>query len=295
MANDMFAGGLRADYIRKQLETKNTLTSKGALYVGLGTKTYSSDLSQAVDTDGNKNIYQTTALPAGDNNYVLIADSTTTTGLRYGLIGDSNIDSISGNKLKNDINAEKITSGILDISRIPNMSADKITSGSFNAARIPNLDATKITTGELDEARIPTIKFAKLGDNANNLTVGKTKILLGNTASTVEFGNASVTSVKLGENGVASIRYSSLSDKRLKTNIKPYEYKGSILDIPVYTYDYINSGISSMGFIAQDLQKQYPELVYTDEKGYLNICETKLIYLLLEEVKQLKQQINNRG
>lgn len=294
MANDMFAGGLRADYIRKQLETKNTLTSKGALYVGLGTKTYSSDLSQAVDTDGNKNIYQTTALPAGTNNYVLMADSTATVGLKYGLIGDANIgdSSISGTKLKN-IDASKITSGVLDISRIPDISANKITSGTLDSGRIPTLDASKITSGTLDVDRIPTIENSKLKNSS--FTIGLTSISLGSTVSELKFGSSSSTGVIINSTGVQSKIYQTLSDRRLKTNIQPYQYNNSILDLPIYSYDYINGGNSSIGFIAQDLQEKYPELVNEDENGYLSISETKIIYLLIEEVKKLKQEIDKRG
>ena len=43
------------------------------------------------------------------------------------------------------IDANKITSGVLDVARIPNLDASKITSGVFDVARIPNLPRSKIT------------------------------------------------------------------------------------------------------------------------------------------------------
>jgi hypothetical protein len=84
-----------------------------------------------------------------------------------------------------NINAEWITNGRLNISRlptsseankflvvrtanadpiydvivsgdIPNLDASKITSGVFDVARIPNLDASKITSGRFPLARLPT-------------------------------------------------------------------------------------------------------------------------------------------
>ena len=45
------------------------------------------------------------------------------------------------------------------------------------------------------------------------------------------------------------------------------------------------------GCIAQDLQKICPEIVHEDADGYLSIEETKLVYLLLQEVKELKKEI----
>lgn len=85
--------------------------------------------------------------------------------------------------------------------------------------------------------------------------------------------------------------FNARSDARLKTNIKPLTYHDSILDIPVCEYDWKDSGKHAIGFIAQDLKEVYPELVDENEDGILSIKETKLVYLLVEEVKKLKEEI----
>ena len=62
--------------------------------------------------------------------------------------------------------------------------------------------------------------------------------------------------------------------------------------MPIKKYEFINSpGKIHIGCIAQDLQKICPEIVSEDEKGYLSIQENKLIYLLLQEIKELKARI----
>ena len=91
--------------------------------------------------------------------------------------------------------------------------------------------------------------------------------------------------------GIKANDFYARSDKRLKENIKDFNYDRSILDLPIKTFDFKDGAKNQIGCIAQDLQQIYPELVTEDNNGYLAIQENKLVYLLLEEVKQLKQEI----
>ena len=95
------------------------------------------------------------------------------------------------------------------------------------------------------------------------------------------------------EQDFASINLTS--DRRLKKNIKPYETDKSILDVDVKEFEWIDekSGKGKqIGIIAQDLQEYFPELVVEGEDGYLRIKETKLVYLLMREVKRLRDEVN---
>ena len=84
------------------------------------------------------------------------------------------------------------------------------------------------------------------------------------------------------------------SDARLKENIQPYiPTKNTILELPIYKFDFINNGKkNNIGCLAQDLQKICPEIVHEDSDGYLSIEESKIVYLLLGEVKQLREELN---
>lgn len=85
----------------------------------------------------------------------------------------------------------------------------------------------------------------------------------------------------------------ALSDARLKENFVPFTSNTSILDLPIYTYDFINSPLKNqIGCKAQDLQQICPEIVHTNEEGYLSIQESKIVYLLIDEIKKLKEEIN---
>lgn len=95
-------------------------------------------------------------------------------------------------------------------------------------------------------------------------------------------------------NKIEANEFNAKSDKRLKENIQPFEYKESILNLPIYTFNFKSDvdKITHIGCLAQDLQEICPEIVHENENGYLSIEETKLVYLLLEEVKGLKAEID---
>lgn len=92
---------------------------------------------------------------------------------------------------------------------------------------------------------------------------------------------------------ITATSFNARSDRRLKENIENYTTTKSILDLQTYKYDFIDGPKNQIGCIAQELQEIAPELVKEDEKGYLSIQESKLVYLLLEEVKKLKKEIED--
>ena len=89
----------------------------------------------------------------------------------YGMLWDQSAGRlyIKGDLTAGNIDADRITSGTLSTSRIPNLSADKITTGTLDAddVTIVNLSATSITTGILNGT---TVSITNL--NASNIVTG---------------------------------------------------------------------------------------------------------------------------
>lgn len=110
-------------------------------------------------------------------------------------------------------------------------------------------------------------------------------------------GNGHISSTNgniTAANGVMTAQsFNAKSDKRLKENIEKYSPKQSVLDLPVYSYNFIKdtNKTQHIGCLAQDLQKICPEIVHEGDDGFLSIEENKLVYLLLEEVKQLNKKV----
>lgn len=87
--------------------------------------------------------------------------------------------------------------------------------------------------------------------------------------------------------------YNATSDARLKENFTPFITQKSILDLPIYKFDFINGTKNQIGCKAQDLQEICPEIVNEDSDGYLSIQESKIVYLLIDEIKKLKGQLDS--
>lgn len=103
------------------------------------------------------------------------------------------------------------------------------------------------------------------------------------TSGIVDFTNSN--EIKAGS-------FNAYSDARLKENFKTFIPEKSILDLPIYKYDYINGAKNQIGCLAQDLQGICPEIVNEGSDGYLSIQESKIVYLLLDEIKKLRQEVD---
>jgi len=106
---------------------------------------------------------------------------------------------------------------------------------------------------------------------------------------------------------VGSICYTgaigACSDARYKKNITPvtgalsnvlklngvhYNWKTTEFPDKKFTNDL------QLGFIAQDLEKIYPELVLTDDKGYKSVDYAKLTPVLVEAIKELSNEVQQQ-
>ncbi len=97
---------------------------------------------------------------------------------------------------------------------------------------------------------------------------------------------------KLEVNGnilATSILYSS--DRRLKKNIKPVAGLEHVLKLQGVSFDWKENGNSSIGLIAQDVEKVLPALFSTNSTtGLKSVQYSNLVAVLIEAVKKLKSE-----
>lgn len=105
-----------------------------------------------------------------------------------------------------------------------------------------------------------------------------------------------------GGNGRVQSGYNWLTDSdiRYKTNVTTLTDVGKkIRNLRGVRYDLkkdqdiVPENGKQIGFIAQELEKEYPELVYTDENGLKSVAYDKMTAVLLQAIKEQQNQIND--
>lgn len=109
-----------------------------------------------------------------------------------------------------NLNASSITTGTLDINRIPNLTADKITSGTLNAnlINVTNLNASNITVGTLTAERVDGLPASKI--TSGTFSVNRIPNL---SADKITTGQLSANRINVDElwSQILSSRYGTFS------------------------------------------------------------------------------------
>ena len=111
--------------------------------------------------------------------------------------------------------------------------------------------------------------------------------------------SASITQRLTVFNGTSTGTYTTTgwihsSDGRLKTNIQPLQSSlNKILQLKAVSYNWKNNPTADrqVGFIAQDVQKVFPEVVVADESGNYGMAYQNLVAPIVEAMKEQQQQI----
>lgn len=108
--------------------------------------------------------------------------------------------------------------------------------------------------------------------------------------------NIDNNNLDVGTGKIYAQTFYARSDARLKDNIKDCDYGLNIIQkIKVKEYNFKNDENISIGCIAQELDEILPEELKDSivaKETYLAINDSKLIYFLINAVKELKQEID---
>jgi hypothetical protein len=146
-----------------------------------------------------------------------------------------------------------------------------------------------IAFGDTSQTNAGEIWYDHNTNSLNIRTAGTQRFSLDSSGNAIFTGNVTA--------------YGSVSDERLKENIKVIENPiEKIKDLKGVTFTYKKDGEKSTGLIAQDLEKVLPEAVYTSEtiaderedeesEEHLAIRYGNTVGLLVEAIKELEARV----
>jgi len=104
-----------------------------------------------------------------------------------------------------------------------------------------------------------------------------------------------IGSGQINANGASAAAFGSFSDARLKENIEPLPSQlDNILALKPCEFDYKDGSGHQIGFIAQEMQEVYPDVVGEGEDGMLTITGwSKTEARLVKAIQEQKQLIND--
>jgi hypothetical protein len=87
--------------------------------------------------------------------------------------------------------------------------------------------------------------------------------------------------------------YGTLSDKILKENIVDTTPKlDKLLQLKVRNFNFIGEDLKQLGFVAQEMEEVFPNMVDIDKDGLKSVKTTVLIPMLVKAIQELKAEIN---
>jgi len=148
----------------------------------------------------------------------------------------------------------------------------------------------------------------KSGIGTGTGTQGNIQLLNGNVgigtsapSSKLEVcGNVRVIGTIVASGSITTSAISCPSDLRYKKNITPFENPiEKLMQVNAVQYSWKKEEFPNMnfndklqtGFIAQDIEKIFPEMVFTDDAGYKSIDYSRLTPVLLAAIKEQQKQI----
>jgi hypothetical protein len=157
-------------------------------------------------------------------------------------------------------------------------------------------------TGTGDAGLATTLHAFQVGlTTGNNIRIDDNEIMAisNGVASTLRV-NRDGGAVTIGELVAATLTVGSTvtatnfilsSDKRLKENILPYQTKPINIDWRTFDWKERAKGDNQIGVIAQELEKEHPEFITTDHKGFKSVKYTELLIAKIVELESRIKQL----
>ena len=169
-----------------------------------------------------------------------------------------------------------------------------------------SMTISTITSGNMIQSSAGTYDLDVSGDLSINSSGGVINIGNDTVSQNINIGTNGTRTITVGKDGVGTFQVDSenvvftnstqFSDRRLKENFLSIENPlEKVNNLNGYYYNWIKDENKkvNVGFIAQEVETQFPMLITNQENGYKSVNYIGIIPVLLECIKDLQKQIND--
>ena len=197
---------------------------------------------------------------------------------------------LTGTVFSNTItNNNQLTNGAAYITSSASISGNAATATALQTART-------INTVSFDGTANISLSLANLGftgaSNANYIT-NNNQLTNGAGYTTYTSNQATNTSSSVTFSSVTAATFNTTSDIRLKDNIRTFESAMDVVSqLRGVRFAWKETGVETVGLIAQEVEKVLPELIGTNaDTGLKSVSYANMVAVLIEAVKELKAEI----
>ena len=183
-----------------------------------------------------------------------------------------------------NLHAENIT--------VQNIFNDKLINKKIKTVNIESkkINSNIINTDDLDAILIKSKDLLSNNLSSNNISSNN---FTSNNISSNHINSKNSNFDKITSNEIEAKDISVVSDKRKKKNIIRHPISSEFLDkINMVSFEYKDDNEEHIGFIAQEIEEYYPELIKKDSSGFLSVKYLEMIPLLLDYNQNLKKHVN---
>jgi hypothetical protein len=155
-----------------------------------------------------------------------------------------------------------------------------------------------VTLNTASRLKLQTTHLSTLGETGTQIYVNSTLQSISFTTAGVQSflidasGNANFSkNVYIGGNAYVT-NLIQTSDSEFKINVEPFRTTvEEVLKLAPQTFEWLKTGTSDIGFIAQDVKTAWPSLTETHPDGTMGLVYSRFIPLLIESIRELNSRV----